>query len=318
MRLREIKKILEENIPNLDAVKFGQEGNMFVVYNYNSIYKNLLNIRTIEPFFSDVDSLLNTEPFQYNEVSKIFLNADKYNFVINIIKKIKTEGELLITLLKNIVKEQDKYTFSFKLYEFESLKEYRKFCDDLQVRILDPLNKLNVEIKLGELEEGSRWMSIVASSILAFSIFSSIVRETYDVLIHDHQRYRVIDDLASTLELESELHKKFIEAVEKRRENHFDRIAKKIINDINSDPNLLSEENATLMSLADTELTEYENSIRISMNCLAEHLDRGLEVYHALDRKEEDRYKLPDFSKLLIDFKKTKRIENKNDNTKTD
>ena len=47
------------------------------------------------------------------------------------------------------------------------------------------------------------------------------------------------------------------------------------------------------------ELSELQTAIKLSMDVLEKHIDKGLEVYHALNKPEEERYKLPDFTKLF-------------------
>lgn len=47
------------------------------------------------------------------------------------------------------------------------------------------------------------------------------------------------------------------------------------------------------------DLSELKTAIKISIDFMERHIDKGLEVYHVLDKPEDERYKLPDFTKLI-------------------
>jgi putative N-acetylmannosamine-6-phosphate epimerase len=50
----------------------------------------------------------------------------------------------------------------------------------------------------------------------------------------------------------------------------------------------------------DVVLNEFRNAVKISIEFMGKHIDKGLEVYQALDINENERYKLPDFAQLMI------------------
>jgi hypothetical protein len=213
---------------------------------------------------------------------------------------------MISKLITQIIRPQNKFTISFKLYNFENFSEFTDFCDDLNKKILIPLKRLNIDIQLGELEMGSKWLSVVFGIGLGVMLTTAIVRQAFDILIHDYEKLRVAKSITNSLDMGNELieeyNKKISEYMEKIRYEKADQVVEEI------------KETGGFPSLDDGELSELRTAVKLSIDLMEKHIDKGLEVYQALDIKENERYELPDFTKLLEAKQPQKLITGNNDN----
>jgi hypothetical protein len=298
MRLRDILSIINQEVRNIENITFSTDqipNTAKVNYNIsklNTALASLEKLKTLDFLYQDIELLLSKYPSIMTTRQLINVEENAYKTIARIIEEIKSKCALASQILEQVVAPQDENTISFKLFKFENFEEYIKFCDDLNVKILNPINRLNIDIQLGELEAGSKWLSIVFMTSLGIMLFTSIARQSFDILIHDYQSYRIVNNMNKSLELEQDIleayNKKLIEKIKKENEER----SKQIVSELESD---LKEKD-----LSDEELSELQNSVRISMELLSKYIDKGLEIYQAINVKEENRYQLPDFKQLLL------------------
>jgi hypothetical protein len=125
-------------------------------------------------------------------------------------------------------------------------------------------------------------------------------QEIADIMANDIIKREIIDSE------DSKKAKKEIDRIYKKleriKENEIQERTKVVLQDIG--------ECEEIKKLDEAALSELNNSIGISMKLLSKHIDKGLEVYQALNVDEAHRYKLPDFKELLLAKEPMKLLDN--------
>lgn len=302
--------IIDESLPKITAIQFNvitdKYGNEKTkISNIRSVYKYLKKIKEIKPLEMDINYLF--EKFDYIITEKLELNIARNEFdeMKNEIEDLKFKCAIIKDILTQIIQPQDENTISLKLYEFDSFSGFSDFCNDLNKKILVPLQRLNIEIQLGGLEMGSTWLSIVIGSGLGVLLFTAIVRQAFDILIHDYQKFKVANDVIESLKMEKSAINEYNKKLSEQKERISIEKAEQILTEISKESEFPKKD--------DGELFELKNAIKLSMELMGKHIDKGLMVYQALDIKENERYKLPDFTELLVIKRPPEQIT---DNTK--
>ena len=308
MRLRDILVLVNESLPIIKNISISPNSSYtsYKIFNIKKVYIYFRRLSEVEALKKDIELLLSRHPYLITEQEFTYIDSDAYNDFTKILEEIKSKCNIISKIITQIIRPQNEYTISFKLYSFDNFSEFTDFCDDLNKKILVPLKRLKIDIQLGELETGSDWLSIICGTGLGVMLLAAIVRQAFDILIYDYEKFRVAKSIANSLEMENA----FMEDFNKKALEHMEKIkcekVDQIIGEIKEDDNF--------PSLDVGELSELRTSINLSMDLMGKHIDKGLEVYKALDIKENERYKLPDFTKLLAIKQPQKLITDNNEN----
>ena len=291
MRLRDILVIINESFPTIQRIKFTNENGVYKIQNVSNLHKHFYKLAEIEAFIEDIRLLLTKHAYLITDQNVVYTNFDMYNECKEMVDEIKYKCLTINNLLLQTVKPQNENTISFKLYKFDNFNDYINFCNDLNKVILAPLKRLNIDIQLGELETGSNWLSIICQVGLGVILLTAIVRQAFDILIHDYQKYNVADKIIESFQMEKEFIESYNKKMLDQKEREKDEKVKQIVNDIRASDGF--------PQIDDGELYEFTNAVKLSIDMMGKHIDKGLEIYQVLDKKENERYKLPDFSKLI-------------------
>jgi hypothetical protein len=292
MRLRDTLILITESLSAINNIKFVNESSSFKIENIEKVHAHFRKLSKIEVFKKDIELLLTEHIFLVTELQFIYIDRNIFIECKKKVDNIRNKCNILNSLLTQIVQTQDRNTISFRLYKFGNFSEFCDFCEDLNKKILIPLNKLNIDVHLGELETGTDWLSIVCGVGLGVMLLAAIVRQAFDILIYDYQKFRVTKSLNESIQMGNEFmeeyNKKVLEYMDKIKDEKTDQI----INEIREYEGFPLEDDGLL--------NEFRNAVKISIDFMGKHIDKGLEVYQALDIKESERYKLPDFAQLMV------------------
>ena len=306
MRLRNLLKELEDCRKSLEMKKSAFPGNLISIQNYGNLIDTLLRLKEFS-FLKKIIAPIEKETFFSKTIGDtINISAENCNKLESVVVNLKRSVDLSISLLREIVKEQDSDTISLKLHDMTEFKEFVDFNEDLYKIILRPLTYCGIEIEVGELEEGSRWQSFITHSFIGLALITSIFRSASDFMLYDVQKQRVINQVVETYieigksetELE-ELKKSFDEArkkeLEKRANDVITELEENVSNEKNEKKEKILQEQA--------QKNELITSIQHSIDCSYKYIDKGLEIYQALNVSEEKRFQLPNFQELLLQKK---------------
>lgn len=304
MRIREIHSIIQKCSRQIQQLRFESvKGNSTIsVSNWINVYPSFDMLENTGIFTTELQKLKDLTSIYLSRIDNFIIDSSTHAQMNGILQAISKKIDLFNEIFKATHTSQDNFTASFKLYDFPSFADYVSFCNDLNTRILNPLNRIHEECLLGELESGSRWLSIVFKTSVAISLFFGIVRISFDCLIHDYQTYRVTKNLIESLEMSKNAIDEFKEKMHEQNNASILLKTESLLTELStSNPELFE-------NLDEGEQAELQNSLILSVNLLMKHIDKGLEVYEALDKPQKERYELPDFKQLMIAKSDQKKI----------
>ena len=313
MRLRDIQKILNDHKDGINAIKFGKPNslNVIEVSGYDRVYKAMLNLKKIPALRPAIESLINSD-IGKNAVGSIGYKPEQVNQLNKNLSNVKIGIKILDTLLLELVEKQTELTLCIKLYEFKNFQEFSQFCSDFNKKILSPIGKLNDEVYLSQLETGSKWINICLGSLLSVSLLTSIFRVSFDILIHDYQHFRVVNELIEKYEDQNNQMSEFNKFIEEEQKKIYFEKSESIIETIKNDDKLSTEDKTKFLDLKEQELNELKIAISKSIEESTKQIEKGLEITQALDIPESKRYALPDYTALLYKNKQNPKKITKN------
>jgi hypothetical protein len=291
--------IIDESLPKIATIQFkfiksqySYVEDTYKVSNIESVYKYLEKLKEINPIKRDIDYLFEKFDYIITEQLELSISRDDFTNLKKEIEDLKFKCNSIKEILNQIIQPQDENTISFKLYEFNSFSDFSDFCNDLNKKILVPLDRLKIKVQLGELEMGSAWLSIIIGTGLGVLLITAIIRQAFDILIHDYQKFKVASKVIEGLEMEESAIAEFNKKVLEQKEKIINERVEQIFVDAKNDSEFPKD-------IDDGELSELKIAIKLSLESMEKHIDKGLMVYQALDVKENERYKLPDFTELI-------------------
>lgn len=299
MRFRNILVQLKQCKNNLVINKASSYSNMLQIKNFSSLMDSLLALYEY-PYFRKYFNLIKDEMYFNKTVGDTLnLSSDKFHRLETTVNELKKNLDMLIEFLENYIKPQNPNTVSFKLFELSSFEEFSSFNDDLFKVILRPLTSCGISVDMGELEAGSRWQSIIFKSTCAMYLFISLVRASTDFVIHDLQKERVLNDLIKTYEEMGNDIKDFDKLIKKQNDNKIQLAVNTVISDF-SDFECPEDEKKEYEKIQEElKKKELQNDLEFSIKKMGIYIDKGLEIYQALDVPEEKRFPLPNYKELL-------------------
>lgn len=221
MRLREIQKIIEENLPRLYNTDFEFiSGSGYKAKNYPEIFLAVLNIEKLgfidEPYNSLIQSNLLVNSSKSESV--IFSQDRKKTFVTNINKIIYKSESCLELIKQNLHSEiEDKYSVIVSLPDRElTFTEFNEIVGTLNdtLRFLKILPEFQSDIKLSNFDVGSEWLvlSFLADkAVKTFGRLTTIVQRTQVGI----KQNKALDLQLESLELDAKTLSDFKEATAK-------------------------------------------------------------------------------------------------------
>jgi len=309
MRIREIYDIIIKNEDKINIEASGAGNNNVTISKYDITTKALKNISKIKGIDILVDTLFSTDYGAPAISNSIVYSHNQYSALNNHLEKIRMSVKLLKDVLEQQIEPQDENTIALKLYEFENFKDLNDFTSSINKKIFAPLYNLNINIKVGDFEKGSHWINIIIDSSLGLSLLVNVIRQAYDILIHDYARFRVVEDIISDFEKNGKKIDELGTYLQGMINEVYDRRIENVIANTKKDSKLTPEELKIIDDLEESRLNELKSALRFSIEESCNQMERGLEIYQALDIPEEKRYKFPSY-KSLPSKKKIDEIEN--------
>lgn len=299
MRFRNILNDFKRLKKNLHLDRIATNSNMVTVSNFNILMDTMLELHkypSLKNYFTPIEKEFYFKKTIGNELN---ITETKFSQLYSVVTELNKALDLLISFMSSNIEEQDSNTVSFKLFEMNSFEEFSKFNDDMLKIILRPLVSCNIDIEMGELEEGSRWQSIIFKSTCALYMFISICRASYDFIIHDIQKERVLDEIINTYKEMGKDIDEFKQIIKKQNEDKLNNAINTVISDFSEYKSSEEENDEYELIKEKLETQELKNELQFSITTMSSYIDKGLEIYQALDVPEEKRFQLPDFHELL-------------------
>ncbi|MDM8543641.1 hypothetical protein QUF90_21415 [Desulfococcaceae bacterium HSG9] len=298
MRLIEIQKLIKENKQKIFNVTCRTHQKNLKFTSFKAFVEGMHNLKVIKAFEPYVEKILATEPGKYL-IDEFTVDQEQANALNAILKDFKDDVKYIDKFLNTFLEsEKNETIILLKLYEFKSFDKYCKFIDSLNKKILLPLNRINEPIYFEGFDIGSNWQKILIGSLLGVSLISHITRTSFDILIHDYQKYKVVSELVDQYKKQNsevEEIRKFVKFVDNKKEEINNQKAKEILKKIRNDKKITTEDKKRIP----TNDSELLNAISKSIEETSKQIEKGLEIYQAIDVPPEKRYSFPNFQEIL-------------------
>lgn len=287
MRLIDIKRNIENNI-NLLVLNISQHGNQQMINGLNSLIIGLNNLKTTPPLDKLIDNLeTELNIFQYH-VDQIVIDVNLSNAISLKVKNLANVSKILLNTLNDLVPEKEPLEISLKLYDISNFNDFIKLLEYYEKYILRPIHQLGEIPTIGNFDIGSRWIDITFYSILGLQIFAYTVESAFNIYINKYQKSIVVNQLIESYNLSQETIKDIREKDLIKLEEEIKTEVNNIDNKLKNDPNL----NYT-KEISDKVIKE--NNLKFAIEKQLELIEKGLEIYTALDAPQEVKNSLPDF-----------------------
>lgn len=303
MRLREMKHVVNTQKAAIYSLDIDQKGSasQINVVNWDLVLRAVSELKKIGVLDFVIDPIIGDDQFgshfvnSFNMSNKLASRLDSYY------KNLINAFDILDAILDKMVEPQPELTLSLKLYELGEFKELNEFISNFQKRILAPLNYLNESVEVGELESGSKWINLTLKSYLGFQLLTSVISSSFDLLIHDYQRYRIAAEIVDQYVSQNNESNGFKTFIESQMEELFMKRASIIFEELKEMKDLPAHQKKKLLELNNEQINELRVTLVKSLEETTRQIDKGLEIYEALDKPKEERLhiQLPNFSKLL-------------------
>lgn len=284
MKLKEIKQIIQAELPNLKIQTEQQtHGNQtYQVFKEAAKYRKAVeNISETGLFINEINHLRNTLLFTSSQGNVKIVNNESRP-VIDLIDRLLILVNGFLESLKEVIPQELPESISIKLpnvKDFDSLsKAAADFHKVLSQTILS--EEIGGKIEIKNVENGSIWLDVFLGTSAAISLVGGLTWSAA-VVYKKLQEGRILEKQVKALDIKNASLK---EIQEKQKE---------LLNQvIEVEANHLHSEN---FSSKDHEQVE---RLKHSIRLLAELLDKGAEVHPALQAPEQVSNLYPDFKKL--------------------
>jgi hypothetical protein len=286
MRLREIKKIIEDNLP-LIAFNAEKTGGSVVVTNYLKAINAINNLADFM-FVSDEINSLKGMPWVYYNKSReerVIIDDQTFRGFNIVVDSIKGKCNTVIELINEAIPEENVNSISVKLPDYKELNQLSRFFSELDKSLGQAIINDTIEgkVELQNFDSGSLWIEIVVGSGIALSFIAGL---TWSAMVI-RKKF-----------LEGDILIKKIEAMGIKNES-----LKEIQTTIEKELELLIEAE-TVELLGKYEFPEsnpeYTERLKYSVKTLGKLLYEGAEIHHSLTAPEEAKNLFPDYNKVLL------------------
>lgn len=286
MRLREIKKVIEDNIHKINPkVEIYSMNNSYrVIKDYVGTFEAIAIFDEYDLFRTLISEIKTFKDIYNSRVDTLIIENKLASNFINKIHELQSASTALIEVITNVISEQDENTLSIKLPPNINTIDKISFFFERINRIINQTmvnSYFQGEIKLKTLESGSLWMEIIIVSPFALTFFASLVWAGAVIrkkILEGEYLLQMVRGLGirnDSLENIKEQNKKQIDFLIESEAKHL----------------VSSIENAE-------EDFEYLERLKNSIKIFADLIQEGTEVHPSLIAPEEVKNLLPDFKKL--------------------
>ena len=297
MRLKKIKQILDEVIPDLE-IKIGQVTINAIKYtrieNLKPLRKSILKLIGNNIFFDQAQNLLNSEIMQFAE-DGINLEPHVAKKLIEEIEALKKAAFELKKILGYLVGPTKENSIFLKLSEIKDLNDLSESANNFHKAFSQIIfdEEIGGQIKIEDVENGSIWVEIFVGSVKAVSIIGAIAYSAA-LAYREIQKGRYISETRRTKKIQNDQLEALVNAQKLLLDHLIDAEAQNI--------------NAEFFSSDNPERVE---RIKLSISLLSNEINKGAEIKPALNTAEEVAKFFTDFKNLLGLVSRIKEIPDK-------
>lgn len=280
MRLRDLKKLIGENVKSL-TFDNEQRGADFVVSDFHDAIEAILNMKNISFLRKDIMNIQSIEDIFYNRNERVIVNNSMFSAFTHALDTIRLKCHVALDMLSDVLPEQDEFSASIKLPNYTTLAELAEFFSKIDKIFNQTFTHENIETipKLQNFDSGSFWVEIVVGTtaltfLVSMTWAAAVVRKKLlegDLLEQQVRSYELKNDAMEALK----------DGFKKSLDTVVEVETRNLLNNSNIDYD-----------------NEYLERAKYSVKALGELLYQGAEIHTAIDAPEAVQNLLPDYSKL--------------------
>lgn len=295
MRLKEISKILKDNVDNLNISQTPIQGSANTkIDNLRSFRTAIDNIEKTGLFKNEIYQIKATQLYA-STVDSLVTHSSEYNHLSGLLNIIKNGTHTFIDSINtNIPVDYSDNIVSIKLPEKMDLEGLSKIIELLKKSLSIPLadSELNDSIEINSFESGSFWIDVLVHSTEAVGLIAAITWAGAFI----NKQY-----------LEAKIHLAYLDSLTTKNEhlNDLREASKKQLD-------LLVEVEAQNLQADYYNGNDPERIQRLifSIESMSKLIEKGTEVYPNLLASENLKNAFPSFKNLNLIESKTKQIKN--------
>lgn len=299
MRLREIQKILTNNIDKLkipDSYILSSNGYCSAT-NYSTFINAVGSIAITKLFDEEVAKLAKNELFIILGATTITFDSTKLNIVKSISNQIVTKAAGALALIEISFENADEAsdTLAILLPEidmsFSLLNSISKELDTL-FRLMKIIPDFNHDIKVKSFDKGTNWFLVALGSDVALTLFSKLLDIVYKYRLQNHHMH-VLKKQLSSLEVSQESMSEVQQALQNSQLTIYNQLSKDFLESIDLDTQ-----------------NEIQSQMTKVISTINDIYDMGVSFQPSVNAIQETIKKFPDLEsqKSLIDFESLKRL----------
>lgn len=297
MRLRQIRKIIDENINQINYQSKKINQTIAEISDYQKAIDAIENLSEFKFIQKEYKKLIKLENIYYNKSNsdKVRINHRTKKEFSNIIKMINQKCRTVLDLIDEAIPKQNKNSISIKLPDYKDLSRISDFFKNIDNILNQSLvnEKINGKIKLQNFDTGSQWVEVIVGSAAALNFVAGLCWAAA-VIRKKHFEAEILERQVQALDIKNDALKSISSGLEKEINSLVEIEAK----------NLLEKEKMDYDN-------EYFGKIKYSIKTLGKLMFEGTEIHHSLTAPEEAKNLFPDYSKIDLINSSIKKIDSK-------
>lgn len=293
MRLREIQKIIADNINKISVSVAGGNNNQFQVSKILDAKQGILNLIPLNLFEQEITALRQTNFFSYTTES-VQTTQQEYQAIQNNITSIRKKAEQLLSSLNESLRsgQLEENSISIKISNQLTLDGLSDILEKLKKVISLPLSEYEQggEAKITNFDNGTFWIDILLPTSGCVTLIGSIAWAGA-VIYKKYQEAFAFKQYADTLKIQKEYLEELKEAAQK-----------KINLDIEAEAKLIQNE------FYKSEDLEQLARLKLSIKEYSELILKGIEIQPSIAASEQVSNLFPNYKALELIDSKVKQI----------
>ena len=284
MRLYNIYYFCDITVETIKKIKFlpNSSSNIYIVDGWKDALESMLLLRKISFLSEYVDEIINNIPVYERERNQPKIDRDTYSCVEKNVKKLQVKLETVIELYESMERGEAKEGIDIKIPKCDSFKEYIQYMKDIDFVLSQCpfISKTDEEIVFNTVDVGSMWLSFFINATAGKHLILGTLSKMSELALKIKSNNVVIkqqEELLKTMQQKNEIGQEVIDT--------FKIMKEKILDDSVSEI-----EQECGMTITDP---EDRDRARRSINTLAELIEKGVEIYSAIETPEEIKVQFP-------------------------
>lgn len=241
MRLREIQKIIDENMQNIVQAESTYDGNsQYFIQEYRKKFRSIIEIHTTGIIDDELNEMTQNSLLVNSSLGeKILFSKQQSELFIQILNKIVLKcaaaSDLIVQNLHSESENENSLVISLPDRDL-TFKEFNEIVETLNetLRLLSVIPEFQSEIKLSNFDVGSEWLVLSFIADKAVKIFGRLTTVVQRTQVGMRQN-KALDAQLETLELDAKTLSDFKEATAKANAKINEKLAKRFLEEENLD-----------------------------------------------------------------------------------